>query len=442
MGVSVQVYHISSEYFAYGITTRVELIIKDNLEIPTMSFCILASYLFKWENMSKEERISILHDNNIINRTVYDAINKNEESLANINYTLESITSADAWDHMLDGLILNIARFFNVTFDLKTMFAIYDIYTEHSGTEKNLTDSKRKYYFDMRQTLDGRFKCVSIERKDKFRVVNYYHVMRKHRLPGMIDFMEFDINLGHRLENVIVMLTSSKKPLTKDISRRILNFTSSFTVTWQSFYNKLLPKPFETKCVNYTKRTFLSQGHCFEQCLKQSFHNESNGQYMPPGVQVSMDASDNILKKRFLNFDELKSGKAHTNETWGKTLKNKEITCERDCEAKDCESTNYNPVILEKFGWDPPGFGLSIPYTPTISSTCLEAVSLIQFLTDLVSALGFWLGVSAFGLFDQTKKFVTSVTNNTLGDPNKVISMPRQRNRTAKRLQNIRHSLE
>ena len=88
VAVSVQVYHISSEYFVYGITTRVELVIQKTMEVPTMSFCILTSYLFKWHNMTQQERISALHLKNETNIIAYDAINESPESLASLKSIL------------------------------------------------------------------------------------------------------------------------------------------------------------------------------------------------------------------------------------------------------------------------------------------------------------------------------------------------------------------
>lgn len=228
--------------------------------------------------------------------------------------------------------------------------------------------------------------------------------------------------MAHVLTSFVVFLTSGNKPLTKDISRKNLNLKeSNVGIFWQAFYNKLLPKPFETMCVNYSKLGLLSQGDCFEKCLINSFHNKTNGTRMPPGVRVLKDDAQNI-KKRFVNVDELSLKLGSSNETWRITLKKMGTICEEKCEHHDCKSITYNPITLDKFNTTHPTFILMMPYTPTIGSISLPSVSLIQFLTDFVSALGFWLGVSAFGLFDQSKDAMNSVAKK-LRNKNQVQSI-------------------
>ena len=210
----------------------------------------------------------------------------------------------------------------------------------------------------MRETLDDRDKCLSIQRKDKYKMVNYYHVLRQYKWQGMTNILFFDPRMAHVLTSFVVFLTSGNKPLTKDISRKNLNLKeSNVGIFWQAFYNKLLPKPFETMCVNYSKLGLLSQGGCFEQCLIKSFHNETNGTRIPPGVRVLKDDAQNI-KKRFVNVDELslKLGKGSSNETWGRVFKKMGTTCEKKCERHDCKSITYNPIALDKFNTSHPTF--------------------------------------------------------------------------------------
>ena len=75
---------------------------------------------------------------------------------------------------------------------------------------------------------------------------------------------------------VTIMLTSRNKPLTKD-TPRIMSKSSLNKITWQAFERTLLPKPFQTRCIDYSKKGFLSRGDCFEKCLIQSMDEETNG---------------------------------------------------------------------------------------------------------------------------------------------------------------------
>ena len=108
MGVSFQIYRISSEYFAYKINARVKLVIKDDLEAPTISFCLPVVNLFKWKEMTQEERISILHFKNGTNITAYDALKETPATLDNINETLLKDTNTYSREQVLREKVLHL----------------------------------------------------------------------------------------------------------------------------------------------------------------------------------------------------------------------------------------------------------------------------------------------------------------------------------------------
>ena len=64
------------------------LVIKDDLKVPTMILCMEVGRLFKWKDMTQQERISILHYKNGSKMTDYDARNETPESLDRIQDTL------------------------------------------------------------------------------------------------------------------------------------------------------------------------------------------------------------------------------------------------------------------------------------------------------------------------------------------------------------------
>ena len=135
---------------------------------------------------------------------------------------------------------------------------------------------------------------------------------------------------------------------------------------------------------------------------------ETNGTIILPGIQVVKSDSN----KGFLSYGELYSNETNAyNETWEHVLYRIQINCEQKCQEKDCHSITYNPVVLRTSPNDEQLIVLTIPSTPTISASSQSALSLVQFLTDFGSALGFWLGISAFGLFDHFKKIFNSVLN-------------------------------
>src|SRR6185437_277482 len=77
-------------------------------------------------------------------------------------------------------------------------------------------------------------------------------------------------------------------------------------------------------------------------------------------------------------------------------------TCTEECIQRDCTTHLFVPRYLttERI---PPSVSTGSTITiaqfisliPVLKSDCLEQISLIQFLTDIASSLGFWLGMTA-----------------------------------------------
>ena len=81
--------------------------------------------------------------------------------------------------------------------------------------------------------------------------------------------------------------------------------------------------------------------------------------------------------------------------------------CERKCNAIDCHSIVYIPKKLTTTtSGTKPVLAVVAPQHPIIRATSQPAVTLVQCLTDIASSIGFWLGISAFGLFDSFKNFI------------------------------------
>ena len=307
---------------------------------------------------------------------------------------------------------MNITRLFQVTVELKTLIANYWLYFEDPFSReppKIFLVKEPEAYFEILEVLDGRFKCLSVRRKDSFSNLNYNLVLTEHAFPGQINFLVFKDEISNSRQNVAVMLTPGNIPLTKDISRKKVPPSALSKITWQGFQSTRLPIPFEDKCRDYSKSGFLSRGDCFKKCLIKFMDEETNGSIIPPGIYVVENEVSN-MKKRFFSFNEIDSSEDGNN-TWQWILHRKKIHCEKKCHAKECESITYSPIVWEKTESKLPALALTIPFTPTISSTSLPAVSVVQFLTDVVSALGFWLGISALGVVDHIKKFVTPIMN-------------------------------
>ena len=227
--------------------------------------------------------------------------------------------------------------------------------------------------------------------------------MRKSNTPGMMYSMFLSKALTNNTEKIFIILNQNNISISNGFSAFVPLNVGQFqdSIKYDSFYRKLLPKPFQTQCIKYPDIGFDSRGQCYEKCLIKAVRLETNDTRIPPAVGIYSNK-----KKKVISLSELKSpsfmeGK---NESFKQMLNRFESVCEEKCRAMDCESIILTPWTLGSFNSDKPLYSIFLPLSPTISSISEEAVSLIQFMTDMVSALGFWLGISAFGLRDLLKK--------------------------------------
>jgi hypothetical protein len=160
------------------------------------------------------------------------------------------------------------------------------------------------------------------------------------------------------------------------ISKIKMKLSARLHLTYTEDRSTLLPPPFVTMCRNYSKEVVGgSRESCFLDCVKDAKKSYS------PGGEVKKHTID----------DE----------------------CSKKCKEKDCTSTVILPKLIENMSprCGEPWYGISIvpPDTPVIQSDTTEQVVLIQFLTDIGSTFGFWLGLSVIGVIDKFSDFLCKV---------------------------------
>ena len=177
--------------------------------------------------------------------------------------------------------------------------------------------------------------------------------------------------------------------------------------TYDVFEAILLQSPYETRCVKYPSLGFESRGECYESCIENQSISATG--MIPSSANIYKDETKQVMKL----IDIVK------NKDNIRTVMNRlQDICDKRCQAKDCSSVTYIPKKLS-FQEDPDVSLVAnlVPQSPTIRATCQAAVTPIQYLTDVASTFGFWLGVSAFGFFDFVKQTIKHVSDAYL--PNK-----------------------
>ena len=193
-----QVYYLSSEYFSYEINTNVQLFVDENFEVPTMTLCFDLVHVMKWDKLTPEERRKIfLRDDTqqpIISNYI---IEETEESVRNLPGLIKETTDYVNRIALTSNVQeLNMSRVFGVTYNVSEIFEFVLLYLEDyppryikksyygfsPEKEKNLS---LKEIFSVTEFIKDMFRCYSLQRRDKYKNVKYYHLMRQPVMHGV-----------------------------------------------------------------------------------------------------------------------------------------------------------------------------------------------------------------------------------------------------------------
>ena len=127
---------------------------------------------------------------------------------------------------------------------------------------------------------------------------------------------------------------------------------------------------------------------------------------IPPSLSIYSGEDYNVISFEELLMSAMLAQAGVVNTT-KHTMDQLDDYCERKCNAIDCNSVVYIPKKLTTTtSGNKPVLAVVAPQHPIIRATSQPAVTLVQCLTDIASSVGFWLGISAFGLFESLKKFI------------------------------------
>lgn len=413
VGNVFQVYHISSQYFAYGINTNVQLAVDDILELPTLTLCFELSQVVKWTDLTREERVKIVSTSAMFGMKAtnlvkgYNIANETEEEIARLPSLVKNNTNFVTTLTITSNLqTLNLSRLFDVTLKFEDILLAAMItdpsretFEERIQVVRNENEVLRFSTF-----LKNTLKCYTLHIRNDYQTLSYYAVMRQDFIAGMTSLLTLKDEVVQNINLIHYILTPKGKtmrsgfysyvPLSPQVGK-------SFPMTYSTYEANLLPKPYETQCVNYTALGLGNRGECYESCLKEQSLATSGS--LPLGV--------NIMPNETGKLHSLGESMFHTHTK--KNHQNMDMICDFRCREKDCTSVAHIPLKMETA--ETPGITYIAnigPQKPTVRAQCQPMQSLTQFLTDVISTFGFWLGISAFGIFRFFRRTSKAVTGS------------------------------
>ena len=226
-----QIYHLSSQYFSYAINTNVQLFVDENFEAPTMTLCFDLVHVIKWHELTPQERRRIFLDS-MGRPTIwnYDVKEETEESVKNLPGLVKEVTDI-YYRVMLTSRVqgLNMSRVFEVTYNVSEIFNDLMLYLE-DHPDRNIKKSyynfalKDDTYFSLKEIysvtefIKDMFRCYSLQRRDKYKVIKYYHLMRQPITHGIESISTLELDRVNNLGEIHYIPMKNGMPLRSVLS--------------------------------------------------------------------------------------------------------------------------------------------------------------------------------------------------------------------------------
>ena len=377
----LHIYYLCDEYFRFEVTTNVQVAIPDEMQVPDFTIC---SYLFdviKWENLSSDQRKKLfeglqgfkppvdLSPSNIrslqVSRSISNQISNNLYYMFNTSSIMNH--TKDVWE------VINKAEINPL---IKKRMALNSL--EDLQTFKNTLTFLR-----------NNFKCFTLElRKEFARTLNYEDFISETSGMPWINHFFFKSHqilvrqYIHRSGDVLTQLHSFKS----------IDPHHFLLVGFETYTTILLPSPYNSNCRHYSAFGATSKAHCKEMCIKTKIADKYKvldahyHAYILDSYPIRQEVLRNATEKVGI-IDE----------------------CHRKCWQRDCLSIFFNPCIMIKSRKNESSIVTIANKSPSTRTEAHPAIPFIVFMTNILSTLGIWLGVSLLGSGPEIKRIAKCV---------------------------------
>ena len=376
-GLLYQEYQLSSVYFQYPISTKVDISIPDLLEAQAITLCIRYPDILDFDRLSRMRGREGWSYKKIMNG-----------DLASDNFV------RFVQDNMTIGEIIEYTPNVNTVLT-KAAFRRRNSY------EVTYLDTPEKVYqhFYVKKYVYLEYVCYSINKTHVTeQMMPYVSVSMAPVWSSVISDFSFShvLKRAEYLKLVIHVTDPYQSLQVSPIIKRYYNESdgqSKFSIfdTYQTmFVVTILPAPYETNCFDYSSKLgYKSQLQCSENCLKQEILNTSEDKV--PFTYITHDDDLNSMNKYLISYIDVMDYEQSN------ALFNAEKKCSTGatapCKHQSCNSrvsaTKVQEIPSEKFS-----IRHTIPQEPWVSSTAVPVMSLKDFFTYASSILATYTGFS------------------------------------------------
>ena len=377
----LHIYYLCDEYLRFEVTTNVQIAVPDEMQVPDFTIC---SYLFdviKWENLSSDQRKKLfqglqgfkppvdLSPSNIrslqVSKSTSNQISNNLYYMFNTSVIFNQ--TRDVWE------LINNAK---VNSLIKKRMALDSL--EDLQTFKNTLTFLRK-----------NCKCFTLElRKEFARPVNYEDFISETSGMPWINHFFFK---SHQI-SVRLYIHRSGDVLTQLHSFKDIEPHHYLLAGFETFTTILLPSPYKSNCRDYSAFGATSKAHCKEMCIKTMIADK----YKVLDAHYHAYISDSYpIRQEVLRNATEKEGIINH--------------CHRKCWQKDCLSIFFILYIMVNSRTNQSSVVTFAKKTPSARTEAHPAIPFIVFMTNILSTLGIWLGVSLCGSGPEIKRIAKCV---------------------------------
>ena len=399
---NVHIYQICDEYFRYDVTANVRIAIPEELEFPSMTLCVDIMHALKWIEMTLELRRYLLTQP-LFPEPIIETMVSDGSSVEETVLKLSVSDYYEASQHIYSNLMKRktIPEILNLTKQIEHLykfFGINGLFKEPNGSVQLysiFTEDMSDFQFIIDKTfLHSGLKCFTLSlRSDLHSIINlndasnmgiiFSNLLIWQSVSGLRTRVFF-----HRKGYLI----SSKDPSVTVERGHVLK------LTFEVLESILLKHPYNTNCRDYSAMGLSSRKECREKCIKSKTARFGYVFYESHGF-----ASDGLYTRGNIDSGVI------TQE------------CKRNCWQKECVSITYTyekikeQNLVKSRGRNctkstgsncPEGeydlrkesdLIVSIPYKASTRTELQPAMSLVSFVTAVLSTFGFWMGLSVSG---------------------------------------------
>ena len=399
-----QIAEIASDFFSYQIVTTINVNFPETFLAPAMGVCLY------------EIQIADLDKLEAVRPTFKEDLNMSSWTNDQIHHKLKSVGVADKRKYqgiMFKGL------------DIKTrsqvVYKFHDLFSDCLLVKPDGGRQKSGKCSDLFQIVYYRFLlyvCYSFNFKSSNLSLEFLRSNRAETTSGFLYNFKFtqkainitaesllSYNMNHELDRMGYFRYLFLSELEHLIS-----------LTYSEYANSLLPRPYVTKCRRYSSfhqsdEDIIDRGSCYESCIKNKSVEMFGPEKILPGVFIFNETIEKHPEKRILDVYEL-----YSNETKIDLKDNISSSCDKFCSASACEETFHVPILRSSIRYPFPVVITYVMQSPKIETICDPKLSLVVFLTNVLSTFGFWVGLSLYSVIEILINFLSKIFNRFIHD--------------------------